>query len=238
MTRPAGTLSHQGRYAIYFTPRPDSALTARASGWLGRDPYTNEPVPAPALRDITPDAFDAATTAPRQYGFHATLAAPFTLRPETGANTLEDTCRAFAKQETPFTVTLAPRFLGPFLALLAGETQPLGALAQRTVETFAPYQTPFSPEERDRRLKPALTERQKANVDKWGYPYVMNDFIFHMTLTGPLPAQDHPRFQAAARNWFAPALNAPVPIDGIALFHQPDKETPFTVARYFPFAQS
>src|SRR5262249_54746601 len=56
------------------------------------------------------------------------------------------------------------------------------------VTAFDNFRSPVTPEERRRRLGAGLTNRQIENLDRWGYPYVLEDFRFHMTLTGPVDA--------------------------------------------------
>ena len=51
------------------------------SGVLGYDCYTGSDLPRPADLDIDEADWRALTEEPRRYGFHATLKAPFGLRP-------------------------------------------------------------------------------------------------------------------------------------------------------------
>ena len=37
-----------------------------------------------------------------------------------------------------------------------------------------------------------LSEAQRAHLLRWGYPYVMDEFRFHMSLTGSLAQVDAP----------------------------------------------
>ena len=66
-----------------------------------------------------------------------------------------------------------------------------------------------------------VTERQASNLDRWGYPYVFDDFRFHMTLTGPLTADDRGRALAWLKAEFAsrPAAHALV-LDRLVIAHQ------------------
>jgi hypothetical protein len=41
-----------------------------------------------------------------------------------------------------------------------------------------------------------LTEGQIRNLERWGHPYVFDDFRFHMTLTGPIAADRRPAIVA------------------------------------------
>src|SRR5262245_39742721 len=66
------------RYAIYFVPPAGGALYRLGSSLLGYDCYNGAELPWPG--DL-PDDWAAMTEAPRRYGFHGTLVAPFRLRP-------------------------------------------------------------------------------------------------------------------------------------------------------------
>ncbi len=67
------------RYAIYFTPQSSMPLARFGASVLGYDVSEGRDVPHLALKGIFPTDIAAATAAPRKYGFHATLAAPFYL---------------------------------------------------------------------------------------------------------------------------------------------------------------
>jgi hypothetical protein len=58
---------------------------------------------------------------------------------------------------------------------------------------------------------------------------VFDDFRFHMTLTGPV----EPARQESVVAWLRKNLGAiegrPMPVDSIALMHQPNMDTPFHV---------
>jgi hypothetical protein len=72
-----------------------------------------------------------------------------------------------------------------------------------------------------------LTARQVDLLDRFGYPYVMEEFLFHMTLTDRLPPTLQPDLLRAAQAWFADALRDPLVLDRIALFHEPAPGAPF-----------
>jgi hypothetical protein len=60
------------------------------------------------------------------------------------------------------------------------------------VREFDGFRAPLTPEDRARRNPSALTPRQCDYLDRFGYPYVMEDFRFHMTLTGRIGADRRP----------------------------------------------
>ncbi|WP_223252672.1 DUF1045 domain-containing protein [Paracoccus mutanolyticus] len=73
------------RYAIYHLP--EGALGRMGTAWLGWDPRRGSPAARPVVRALPGDA-EALTRAPRPYGFHATLKAPFRLAAGHGPDEL------------------------------------------------------------------------------------------------------------------------------------------------------
>ncbi len=225
------------RYAIYFMPSPQSALWAFGSSVLGYDAFTGLPasfVDHPALADAQLNA--AWTAEPRKYGFHATLKPPFELSPQFQTNDLMDAADQFAAICQLFEVKpLRLAAMGPFLALVPSEpSEQLQALAGDCVRQFDRFRAPLSEHDLHRRRTTALTPRQLGHLDQWGYPYVFEDFRFHMTLSGPLHEEDRTRFRSVLEELYQP-LALPLPIDGIAIFMQPDRDSPFKIMQRFAF---
>ena len=67
------------RYAIYFAPHSGSLLARFGASLLGYDPATGAEVDAPDHPAFHDPLSLGWTAAPRRYGFHATLKAPFHL---------------------------------------------------------------------------------------------------------------------------------------------------------------
>src|SRR5664279_2883373 len=82
----------------------------------------------------------------------------------------------------------------------------------------------------------ALTPRQCDHLDRWGYPYVMEDFRFHMTLTGRLDAARRPPVLAMLRDRFAALGLAILAIDQLALCRQDDADSRFRIIDQFVLA--
>jgi hypothetical protein len=179
----------ESRYAIYFVPDPESELYCFGASVLGYDTYTGKDAPL-----ITSPASDwpDKIREPRSYGFHATLKAPFRLAAGTVASDLETALNAFAKSQSRIDVgPLKVRCIGSFIALVPVARCPaLDQLAGACVQHFDRFRAPMNGQERARRLAAPLSEPQMINLDRWGYPYVFDDFQFHMTLTGPLVGDD------------------------------------------------
>ena len=192
------------RYAVYFAPAPDSALDRFGSAWLGRDSVTGATLAQPALAGIAPARLAAITEAPRRYGFHATLKPPFALSPQHGTADLLSAVAAFANRQAP--VTAPPPCLGRldgFLALvLSAPSDGVAALAAACVAAFEGFRAPAAPDDIARREAAGLTPRQRALLHRWGYPFVMEEYRFHMTLTGRLARGEGDAVRAALRRWW------------------------------------
>lgn len=178
------------RYAVYYTP-PPGALAEFGAKWLGWDIWAGRAVAHPHIPGL-PNPIANITAKPHRYGFHATLRPPFRLAPDTTEDDLHAALSTLCAQTEPVLLqALELRRIESFLALVPmGETQPLYDLAARLVQGLDRFRAPPDKAELARRRATGLTPRQEAQLVKWGYPYVMEEFRFHMTLTGPLGAAE------------------------------------------------
>ncbi|MFE0753724.1 DUF1045 domain-containing protein [Inquilinus sp. NPDC058860] len=225
------------RYAIYFAPPPESALAELGAELLGRDPETGEPRPQPRFDGIGLDRFHAITADPRHYGFHATLKAPFALAEDVSGDALHAAAEAFAAGRAPATgpaLTLAS--IGGFLALVPSADAPeVHALADACVEAFDQFRAPLTAAELERRRQSPLTPAQDRHLERWGYPYVFDEFRFHMTLTARLTdTAEHEQVRAALAERTVPVCIDPLRIDAIAVYEQDDRQSPFRITGRYP----
>ena len=231
----------EARYAIYFVAAADSDLHRFGSSVLGYDCHTGTDLPRRADLDLDEAEWRALTEEPRRYGFHATLKAPFRLAPARREDELAAAVLAFARapREIP---RIAPelRLLNRFTAIVpAAPAAALDALAAACTTEFDQFRAPLSAPERARRDPARLSERQVSHLDRWGYPYVFEDFRFHMTLTGPLPAERRDDLPARLRRSFAQAWGEkPIAIDRIGLFKQDGPDARFRVIEHAPLASA
>ncbi len=223
------------RYALYALPRPGSPLWQWGSAILGYDAATGERLPHPAPFAGIPD-WEELTAEPRTYGFHATLKPPFRLGAGQDEAALQAAAVAFAAARAPFEAgPLAVTALGSFVALTpAADPGPLDRLAAACVEVFEPFRAPLNESEMAKRLRSPLTPRQHDYLTRWGYPYVFDEFRFHMTLTGRLPAERRDAIRTALAQAHAPVA-APLLVEGIGLFRQPGGAGRFVLAAFLPF---
>ena len=228
------------RYAIYLAPPPDSDLWRFGSRVLHRDAASGTAMPGFAPVGWTPEAWAEATAEPRRYGFHATLKAPFRLRDGIAPAELEARCAAFAASCAPF--DLGPLGLGVlpagpergFVALRpTAPSQALARLERRAVTELDDLRAPLSPAERARRAPERLSERQRAYLDAYGYPYVFEEFRLHFTLSGAIP-EARTLAGALAKPFTAEVRDPNYRVEAIALFGQPGGGE-FGVLRRFAF---
>jgi putative phosphonate metabolism protein len=219
------------RFAIYFVPSADMPLYRFGASFIGYDCHTGQDVEPPdAGLDIA--EWRELTRAPRTYGFHATLKAPFHLATRASEDDLLTELRRFAA--TPRTIpALDPvvRSLGQFVAIVPATASPvIDLLAADCMTTFDRFRRPLDARERGSRLGAGLSQRQIENLERWGYPYVLEDFRFHMTLTGPVAADRRGQILALLQARFdAMVGTAPLPIAQVALLRQDAPSARFRV---------
>lgn len=208
------------RYAVYYAPRA-GAFADRASAWLGWDAAACAPIAQPdlALPDEITRPIAVLTKAPRKYGFHGTIRAPF--RPRDGVSEAEirSHLAALAASLPPAQMpALTLEDLHGFLALIPTDPAPINTLAAAVVEATNPLRDALTEAEIARRRPERLSPRQRALMDRWGYPFVMNEFRFHLTLTDALKAHEIAPLKAALTAHFAPVLPTPFVIEDLCLF--------------------
>lgn len=213
------------RYAVYLCPDPSGPAWAAGAEWLGYCAATGEPRRQPAIPGIAPALLRALTAAPRRYGFHATLKAPFHLAPGASRARLARLLREVAAAEHAFDgPTFGVRLLGGFLALSPDYPDArLDGLAARCVVVFDELRAAPGAEELARREGQGLSGAQRALLRRWGYPYVMSEFRPHYSLTGRLAPYEEgvvERLAEYAGRHFEEAASALRRIEGIALFEE------------------
>ncbi|MBP0484433.1 DUF1045 domain-containing protein [Sagittula salina] len=208
-------MSHHSRFAVYYMP-PAGPLADFGARWLGWD--------AQAARALPQDAGRAALTeTPRKYGFHATLKPPFVLAPGTDRQSLHAALTALAARTAPAQAPgLALTRLGRWFALTpAGDTVGISRVAAACVTELDTFRAPTTEADLARRRKAGLTPAQEAHLARWGYPYVLDQFRFHLTLTGKCAREDLDDAESAIRAALPP-LPQPFAVPEVCLCGERD----------------
>lgn len=217
------------RYALYFTPPEDHDLTRAANAWLGRNAFSGKVLPQGDAGSLSSQYISDITSAPRRYGFHGTLRAPFYLAADKSEHELVSALDRFTKAHTPFEMpALKVGRLGSFFALVPDEdTTQLNQFTGEVLKAFELFRAPLTDADYQRRKPKRLTERQRKYLKEWGYPYVFDDFRFHMTLTGPVPEEEADAVESVLEALFAQHLKSTVLCGSPSLFVEADAGGPF-----------
>jgi putative phosphonate metabolism protein len=231
------TLSH--RYAIYYAPHEDSQFHQLASRWLGRDAITGELEEPNLPASISREAWRAATEDPRHYGFHATLKPPFQLANGASSEALKASLEKIAVQHVAFTLPpLRLGALGHFLALILSEPSPtLHQLADDCVRDLDCFRAPSDAADLAKRMRPSHSVAEQQNLIRWGYPYVLDTWKFHMTLTNSLKPKELELFRSHLAQRFAEMCRQPMRCDSICLFEEASPGAPLHLTARFSLGQ-
>jgi putative phosphonate metabolism protein len=228
--------SADARFAVYYAPSVESAWWRAGSTWLGRDAQSGLPC-VPPQPDGLQRPLAALTDAPRRYGWHGTLVAPFRLAPGVSPDDMLASTRAWAATQHPFVLSMEAATLGDFVALRPADQQGearIRALAGSALQSLGALRAKPAAADLTRRLAAPLSERQRALLLEWGYPYVFDEFRFHMTLSSSL---DDARERETLIEWWrsqTPALG-PLSVDHVTLFVEPAPGESFVVWQRVPF---
>ena len=206
------------RHAVYWLP-PAGALARALASWLGWDPSAGERREPPVLPGL-PRSPAEIVERPGRYGPHATLRPP--MRLDAQPSTLRDAVAEFAARRAPARAAgLRVERMGRFVALRPeGDPAELDALAADVVRATEPFRAEPGERELARRRASGLSARQEALLLRWGYPYVMGEFRFHVTLSGPLDDAEARAVRDALETWLGGRLPRPFEARQVALVRE------------------
>lgn len=224
------------RLAIYYTPPGESALSKAAASWLGRDSvslkHSGGKLPAPEKKK----RYLEIISSPFHYGFHATIKPPFKLSAGTQIDDVAARLRVFAASYQSFVLpTLELSCMDNFFCLRPTQPCPeLNQLAADTVRAFDKFRLPPDQDELKKRRLAALTPAQEKSLQEWGYPYLMDEFRFHLTLTGRVAEEQEKRvLKKELHKRFPPESLENVVFGSLCLFLEKNKE-PMKCIGVFP----
>ena len=218
------------RYALYYSPDQHSPFHESGAQWLGYDAFTRAVCEQPGDGLLL-----GKTETPARYGFHATLKPPFHLNSTASYEELETATQILAESLRSVTIeNLVLRDMDGFLALVPeNQEESLSQLADVCVTALDPLREPPDEAEKQRRMANGLTPRQTKYLETWGYPYVFQDYRFHITLTNKLGPAEMTTVHALATTHFADFIGQPLNISKLSLFAEPDPTAAFFVKKQF-----
>lgn len=197
-------------------------------------------------------SWESLVAEPTRYGLHATVVAPFFplhSSEDALADTLRLFCKRMAAVRTPLRVVEhrgflalmpdAPNVPGASVAWDKADTSgeadapdapdvagrraqaALRHMASEATRVFAPLRRPAPEAEILRRAK-GLTARQLGLLRAWGYPYVFEEYDFHISLTGPATAS--PALCEVLAAYLADSIAQPQNVASLSLCRQPVDE--------------
>lgn len=229
------------RYAVYYVPPKDSTLSKFGKTWLGIDIETGDLQDAARIDGLSQSRIEQLIEAPRTYGFHGTLKPPFSLAANSSLDGLINAIELYATGLSPFEIPpLELAFIGKFLTLSpessSAQLENMAAGCVRALEGFRAHRTE---KELARYRQSKLTVHQEQMLDNWGYPYVLEEFRFHMTLSDRIDDDEERNIiMEAAVNRCAEIVGQPLHVKEITVCTQPDAGQPMRIVKRIPFGRA
>lgn len=221
------------RYAVYYVPHHESDLAVFGKSWFGYD--LSEGETDRNLHGLDLELVRRVTAKPARYGMHATLKAPFYLAEGYSLEQLLDKADRFSKKRKKFTLgKLKIGWHGNTMVLIENQkNHQINQFASQCVLKFEDFRAPLTMKERTRRLEQNLNLHQRLMLEELGYPYVLSEFQFHVTLTDNMTEAEKEKIVPALEMTLDGILEKPCEIDGIAIVGDPGNNQPFQMIEYF-----
>jgi hypothetical protein len=174
------------RHAIYYVPPVSTLWWEMGSRWLSNSLGTLDTISE--FDGIDRSRRERLIRKPAVYGWHATLVAPFQLRAGRNPEEFSERLWTVAAHQRPFELKVRAGLLSGFAAILPESTSTthIDELARTVVTQCEEFRAPLTLNEFQRRRKSIRDPRELEHLERWGYPYVLDRYRFHMTLTDRL----------------------------------------------------
>ena len=184
-------MTNYKRVAIYFLPKKNSSLENFGKNLLGRDINKKKKISLTRRqkyfinRGFTYfDELKDYCEQPAKYGFHATLKAPFRLKRNVKTKNFYDVISHIAAQHSRFKIKgLKIVYSKKFTFITSRKPNKLLInLESDLVKHLDTFRAELNKTEIKKRIPDSLTFKQNKYLKEWGYPFVFDQFKFHMTL--------------------------------------------------------
>lgn len=231
------------RYALSFAPNPGSLGWLAGSHWLGRCASQLQPLPQLEIEGIAPADLARITATPRRYGWQAMLKAPFALAPGADWVSLHHAVQTVAHSLEPMALPpLQVQRMNDFLALVPALSHAANASIDYAAAACVTQLQPLAAAPTDAELAShratGLSPRQEALLQRWGHPFVLDEFRFHLPITGSLSQVDAATQELlldVAQEYFSdlPILQ----FNSLALFAEPTPGADFVLLDHVEMAR-
>lgn len=226
----------ESRFALYYVPERESLWWERGCRWLGRDPETGATLTECSDLTACTETIESLTRVARRYGWHGTLVPPARLKQGVTFEQVLSIASQWAARQTAFQFDAKAAVLGKFAALrpaVQSDEAALSVLAASALRELQGLRAGLTAVERERRLSKTLTSRQISLLEEWGYPYVLDEFRFHMTLSDECAPEE---VRSIVEHWSKLTFGIePLTINQAALFIEPAPGANFELAARLPF---
>jgi hypothetical protein len=224
------------RYGIYYAPPKEHSLAKFSASWLGWDANVGFPINFSKLQGLR-YKLSEITKKPRKYGFHGTLKPPFALKEGKNPEELLHDVSNFSKTIRGFEIPkIKLQNLDGFIAIVPEKPCPkLQDLARKCVLEFDYFREIETFEQVQKRRILGLTQSQENNLIKWGYPFVLEDFNFHLTLSGRLQPDCLNNIMSVLSTELDEVLKLPLRINELCVVGEIPITGYFQIIHRFPF---
>lgn len=146
-----------------------------------------------------------------------------------------------------FARTLAPidipplelAIIGKFIALTpTTQSAALDKLSAACVRAFEAFRVPLSDEQLENYKQNRLTVHQEQMLEHWGYPYVMEEFRFHISVTDRIDdPTERDDVMTALETLAASVLGNPIVVRDFTVFGQAGIDEPMVAIERIPFGR-
>ena len=231
------SLNDFSRFAIYYVPPESDYLTKFSASWFGWDAYQGIKVNYPMLRNLNYDLKDI-TSKPSKYGLHGTLKAPFFLAPNRTIDELRLSLSVLSHSIKKFEIpSICLRIISGFIAIVPStQNESMNYLAKKCLEDLDRFREIESPDILNKRRVVGLSPSEEHYLFRWGYPYVLDNFRFHLTMTTKLTSEVSKNVLSVLNSELRVVLKAPLAISKIYLFGESKLHGRFEVIEEFSLA--
>lgn len=210
-------MTRYARYAIYYAAEQDHPLWQFGNEWMGYNPETGEEVSG-----VGKD-FQLLTQGPQKYGFHGTLKPPFALKDGYSVQDLDTAIYALVDCLQPIrSGPLKLASFGNFFSLVPSERfDGLKELASACVVSLDGFRDEQTAAQLKKRRAAGLNQQQEDYLLRYGYPYVLDAFRFHLTLSGRLDDDQINRLTPTLKELTSPFCKNDFEINQLCLFAEP-----------------